>query len=263
MRLHRRLRRLPRREPGERSGRCAAYLREGLPVRLARGAGGCATRLARTDLRQHLARLRPVQHAKRHPQPLLRAGSERRTGRELERRGFLERASVAARPGGARAAGDRTFDRKKRGAAPQLRGRADALRSAVAGRRCGAHRAADRRQGTEPGDGGRRLPFAGARDLLSRAERVGARSLFGPVPAPRLEGRALLVVVHLAHAPLPGYRRVRAEDPGGRARLPGAFEGSVDLAGRELRRAAARGLLIGRTLFPAHPRPAPERRPEA
>jgi p-hydroxybenzoate 3-monooxygenase len=53
MRLHRRLRRLPRREPRERAGRCDPHLREGLPLRLARRAGRRAAGVARTHLRQH------------------------------------------------------------------------------------------------------------------------------------------------------------------------------------------------------------------
>jgi p-hydroxybenzoate 3-monooxygenase len=42
VRLHRRLRRLPRRVPRQRAGRAITQLREGLPLRLAGPAGRCA-----------------------------------------------------------------------------------------------------------------------------------------------------------------------------------------------------------------------------
>ncbi len=48
---------------------------------------------------------------------------------------------------------------KKHRAAAQLRGRADALRPAVPGRRRRPHRAADGRQGAEPGGLGREVPL--------------------------------------------------------------------------------------------------------
>jgi flavin-dependent dehydrogenase len=54
-----------------------------------------------------------------------------------------------------------------------------------------------------------------------------------------LEGRALLVVVHLADAPLPRLGRVWAEGAGGRAGLPDPFPRSVHLCGRKLRGPAA------------------------
>jgi 4-hydroxybenzoate 3-monooxygenase len=84
---------------------------------------------------------------------------------------------------------------------------------------------------------------ARSRSSTARRGRLGAGPLFGPVPAPRVEGRALLVVVHLADAPLSGNGRLRPEDPGGRARLPGALARGLDLAGGKLRRAAAGRLL--------------------
>ena len=46
--------------------------------------------------------------------------------------------------------------------------------------------------------------------------------------------RTLLVVVHLADAPLPRNRRVWPEDAGGGAGLPGEFGGGFALAGGEL-----------------------------
>ena len=55
--------------------------REGLPVRLARPARRRAAGVARADLPEPRARLRPVQHAQPHAQPLLRAVPARRQGR--------------------------------------------------------------------------------------------------------------------------------------------------------------------------------------
>lgn len=112
VRFHRRLRRLPRREPRQRAGRCHPDLRKDLSLRLARRAGRRAAGVARTDLRQHRTRLCAVQHAQRAPQPLLRAGAGRREGPELERRGLLGRVARTARPRSPRAAGDRSLARK-------------------------------------------------------------------------------------------------------------------------------------------------------
>ena len=102
-----------------------------------------------------------------------------------------------------RGLGDRSFDRKKHCAAAKFCGRADAIRAALPGGRCGAHRAADGRQGSEPG--GRRCSRAASvpgrtlqRGLLRHSSAAG--SILGIVPAPRLESGAFFLVVHLHHA---------------------------------------------------------------
>ena len=146
-----------------------------------------------------------------------------RQGRRLVGRGVLERAAQPPGPAGARAARHRPVDRKKHRAAAQLRGRADALRPAVPGRRRRPHRAAHRRQGPEPGGHRREVPVRRLHRALPRTQQRRHRPLLRAVPAPRLEGRALLLVVHLAHAQVPGHRRVRAEGAGGGTGLPGGF----------------------------------------
>ena len=72
----------------------------------------------------------------------------------------------------------------------ELRRRADALRPSVPRRRRGAHRAADRRQGPQPGDGGRLSPVVRARGALPRRERSPARSLLRAVAARGRGGRS-------------------------------------------------------------------------
>ena len=131
-----------------RPSRCA--LRARLPVRLARRPVGDAAGLARADLLEPRARLRPVQHALGDAQPLLRAVRARRQGRELERRRLLGRAACPARPEGGGRSRHRAVDREEHRAAAQLRRRADALRPPVPRRRRRAHRAADGSQGPEP-----------------------------------------------------------------------------------------------------------------
>jgi p-hydroxybenzoate 3-monooxygenase len=90
--------------------------------------------------------------------------------------------------------------------------------AALPRRRRRPHRAADRREGTEPRDRRRRLPGTRAGRALRRQERRRHRRLLADVPAPDLARRALLVVVHVADAQVPRDRRVRPEDAGGRAR---------------------------------------------
>ncbi len=67
VRLHRRLRRLPRRLPGERAAGRADRLRAHLPVRLARHSRRDAAGVRRADLLPSRARLRAVQHALAEP----------------------------------------------------------------------------------------------------------------------------------------------------------------------------------------------------
>ncbi len=138
-------------------------VRARLSVRLARRAGRRAAGPPRTGLRESRPRLRAVQPAQPHAQPLLHPVSARRRGRRVDRRRVLGRAAPTPAGIGRRRGRDRTVAREEHRAAPQLRGRADALRSAVPRRRRRAHRAADRREGAEPCRGRRRLPVAGVR----------------------------------------------------------------------------------------------------
>ena len=126
-------------------------LREGLPVRLAGRAGRRAAGGARADLRQPRARLRAVQPcaAARAAATTCSARSTTRSRTGATRRSGTSCAAASTREAAERVV-DRPVDREEHRAAAQLRGRADALRPAVPGRRRGAHRAADRRQGTEP-----------------------------------------------------------------------------------------------------------------
>ena len=64
-------------------------------------------------------------------------------------------------------------------AAALLRGRADAVRAPVPGRRCRAHRAADRRQGPQSGGERRALSLCGSARVLSRKIDGRHRRLFG------------------------------------------------------------------------------------
>ena len=91
-------------------------------------------RVARADLPQPRARLRPVQHAQPHAQPLLRAVLARRQGRTMVRRRVLERAARAPAADAAAASRHRSVAREEHRAAAQLRVGADALRPPVAGR---------------------------------------------------------------------------------------------------------------------------------
>ena len=96
---------------------------------------------------------------------------------------------------------------KDRRADALVRRRADAVRAAVPRRRQRPHRAADRRQGHEPGVRRRARALARHRRVLQERLDRSARQLFGNLPAPRLEGAALLLVDDAADAPVPGGER--------------------------------------------------------
>ena len=197
------------------------HLRAGLSVRLARRAVGDAAGLARADLFEPRARLRAVQHALADAQPLLRAVLARRPGRatgrddafwdELRRR--LDREAARALVTG-----------------PSIEKSIAPLRSFVAEpMRFGRLFLAGDAAHIVPPTGAKGLNLAaadvhylarGADRALRERERRRHRRLLRALPAPRLEGRALLLVVHLADAPVPRDRRVRPEDAARRARLP-------------------------------------------
>ncbi len=94
---------------------------------------------------------------------------------------------------------------------------------------------------------GMNLAVADVRVLARALERLlplgpqrPARRLFRDLPAPDLEGAALLLVDDQAAPPLPGGRRVRRAHPARRARLPHDLAGRRQDARRELRRPAVR-----------------------
>src|SRR5579872_7617934 len=76
----------------------------------------------------------------------------------------------------------------------QLRRRTDAMREFVPRRRCRAYRAADRCEGPQPRGRGRARPRARDRGVLPPRLARAAESIFGDLPAARMEGAALLVV---------------------------------------------------------------------
>jgi p-hydroxybenzoate 3-monooxygenase len=119
------------------------------------------------------------------------------------------------------------------------------LRSFVAepmrhGRRRRAHRAAHRRQGTEPG-GGRRRSAVGRPDRVLHPQLVRRhRQLFRPGAFAGLEGGAILLVVHQPDASVSGGRGDDAPTAGGRAGLYPPVARRADEPCRELCRAPAR-----------------------
>ena len=95
----------------------------------------------------------------------------------------------------------------------QRRGRADAARPAVSRRRFRPHPAADRRQGHEPRAGGRRGARPRDHGVFQIRPQRPSRALFADVPAPRLEGAAVLMVDDADAAPRPQRQRVRPQAP--------------------------------------------------
>ena len=119
----------------------------------------------------------------------------------------------------------------------QLCGRADAVRPAVPGRRCGAHRPADGREGAEPGDRRRAAARRDDRRLVPVGRRRCARRATRRMPPPRLARRALLLVDDDDAAPAAGRGSVRLPPAPLPAEVRDRLGGGCDLAGRELRRA--------------------------
>src|SRR5690606_950145 len=191
----------------------------------------------RADLLAASARLLAVQHAQPQPQPLLPAGAVDREGGGLERRPLLGRAARAVAAGARRAPGHRAVAGEEHRAAAQLRGRADAVRAHDPGRRRRAHRAADRRQGSQPRRVRRVRGLEAARPRLRRRPRRAA-ALLAAVPGPDLEGAALLVVADQPAARLPGHADVRPSRPRGGTVLPALERGRPPQHRRELRRVA-------------------------
>ena len=123
------------------------------------------------------------------------------------------------RLGGARKLAEGKIAAKGHHADAQLRGRADAARPAVPRRRQRAYRAADRRQGHEPGLCRRGGSVARARCVLQEQARRRPGELFGDLPAPGLVCAALLLVDDADPAPLPERVGVRPPPSAFRSRL--------------------------------------------
>src|SRR3954447_26697213 len=168
----------------------------------------------------------------------------------MARRALLEgaRAPPAARGGAAPA--DRRGDREEHRAAAKLRRRAAALRAAVPGGRCRPHRAAHRREGTEPRGERRALPRRGPYFLLSRKRQDRTRRLFSARPGARVESRAFLLVDDQAPAPLSRGGRFRSPHAARRARLHCHVAGRPNRPRRKLRRPAPLDLSKAEKLSP-------------
>ena len=93
LRLHRRLRWLPRCLPRQRAAQRDHRVREGLSFRLAGPVVRHAPSQRRTHLRQQPARVRAVLTAQQDAQPLLPSGAAHGQGRGMDRRGLLARAA--------------------------------------------------------------------------------------------------------------------------------------------------------------------------
>ena len=193
LRLHRRLRRLPRHLPAEHSRRRAHRLRPRISVRLGRHPLGVAAGRRRADLFLSRARLRALHHALAVAGAALSAMRLPTTTSRTGRTAGSGTSCMRASPARATLAGGQ--DRRQ---APdrdaQLRGRADAARPAVPRRRFRPHPAADRRQGHEPR--ARRRGRARARDhrVFQIRPQRSAGALLADLSAAGLEGAAVLVV---------------------------------------------------------------------
>jgi hypothetical protein len=167
LRLHRRLRRLPRHLPGIAAGGRHHGARASVSVRVAGHPrrGGALARRAR--LREPRARLRALQHALAHAHAPLPPGRARGAARTVERRAHLVGAAREARRRGWLAPQRGPDHREGRDRDAQLRRGADAPRAALPGRRRGAHRAAHGGEGLEP-RGGRRARARPGAPSISR-----------------------------------------------------------------------------------------------
>ncbi len=95
------------------------------------------------------------------------------------------------------------------------------------------------REGAESGDLGRARAFASSGRLLQIGPAGSSRSVFREVSPPHLESAALLLVDDVHAASFPGARRLRPSPAVGRTGLHHQFPRRDDVAGGELRRAAA------------------------
>ena len=157
-------------------------LRAGLSLRLARHPGRGAAGLARADLCAARARLRPRHHAEPPWRGTTSSAGRRRTSPTGPTTGSGPSCTPAWPT--ATALADQGGPDPAEGHHPdaQLRGGADAPRQAVPRRRRRAYRAADRRQGHEPGGRRHHRAGAGAGGLLPRH---AAWRCWTPIPRPR------------------------------------------------------------------------------
>ena len=177
LRLHRRLRRLSRRQPRlDSCPRCCGPTRRA--IRSAGSASCRRRRRSRSSAMLSPPRLRAGLDAQSDAQPLLHPVRSRHPARGLAGRALLGRIQARCPRGHGGAHRHRAVDREIDRAAAQLRRRADALRPAVPGRRCRPHRAADGSQGAQSRGLGRVLSVACARrDLPHRARRATSTAI--------------------------------------------------------------------------------------
>ncbi len=180
VRRDRRVRRVPRRVPRRDPGRGPADVRARLPVRVARDPRGGPAVHRGAGLREPRARVRAAQPPLPRDQQALPPGRPRRGRRRVAGRsrvGGARPAAGAARVVASHGPGAREGHRVH----AQLRRRADAVRPAVPRRRRRAHRAGDRRQGTEPRRERRPRAGRGRRAVVPdrRRDAHGARTRAG------------------------------------------------------------------------------------
>ena len=198
VRRHRGLRRLPRRLPaGDR--RRADGLRARVSVRLARDPRRVRAVVRGADLRLPRARVRAGLACARTRSPACTSSA---SPTRTSTRWSDERDLGRARPPLRHVRQPRPSLREGRHADALLRRRADAARAAVPGRRRGAHRPADRRQGPEHGDG-RRATCSPTRSSRSTRGDPSVSSAYSVAGAgARLARPALLLVDDLDAPPL-------------------------------------------------------------
>ena len=250
MRLDRRLRRLPRRLPARRSRRaCCAPSRAST-----RSAGSASSPRSR---RRATSWSTPTTSAASRCSACARPSCSRlylqcapdedigewpdeRIWDELQARARARRLDAGRGAGRSR--------RASRGCAASSPSRCSYGRLFLAGRRR-AHRPADRREGAQPRDRRRAACWPRRSRLVRAGSRAGARRVLGPLPAPGLARRALLVVDDLDAAP-PRRRRVRRSSCSSRScGTSSPRAAAATIARRELRRARA-GLMFDAIFVP-------------
>ena len=197
-------------------------LRTRLSVRLARDPGRPPPVSEELIYVQPRARLRPLLDALAHTQPLLYLQCRLDDHVEDWPDGrFYDELSCRLEIAASRPSVSAAVHREEHRAAAQLRRRADALWQPVPGGRCGAYRAADGRQGPEPG-GQRRYYLSQALPGLYRT--VGRRAWtairHGPARVWKAERFSWWMTTLLHRFP---EAAVRPEDAAGRTRLPVIF----------------------------------------
>src|SRR5580692_2887649 len=120
----------------------------------------------------------------------------------------------------------------------QLRRRTVAVWPPLSGRRRCPHRSSHRRKGPESRRGRRVRALAGFGRVLQIRPSEASRRILRHMPAPRLEGAAVLLVDDLDAACVRFRKRTRIRPPPATrgTRLPHQFTSRYDLARRKLRR---------------------------